>query len=258
MGSNDLMTLPLYHQTHGSPVDGTVPLLLIHGGGSTVETNWGALIPPVSATRQVIAVELQGHGRTPSTDREPSFEHSADDVAALLRSLDLGPVDVLGFSNGGNVALRLSMRHPGLVRRQVVASAFFRRDALPDGFWEGMANATVATMPQVYLDADAALNPDPAHQQQLFDCDSGQMKRFRDWDPSELAAVATPTLILAADRDVMTTSHSAEMASLIPRARLMIVPAVHGDFLGEVLASGGDLTTMELTLPWILRFLDDR
>jgi pimeloyl-ACP methyl ester carboxylesterase len=249
------MTIALYHEVHGWPGADTAPLLLIHGGGSTIETNWGALLPVVAKTRQVIAVELQGHGRTPSTDRTPTFEHSADDVAALLRTLNPGPVDVLGFSNGGNVALRLSMRHPELVRRQVVASAFFRREGMVDGFWDGMMAGTVADMPQVYLDADAALNPDPAHQQQLFDLDSGQMKNFVDWPASDLSAVTTPTMILAADRDVVKTSHAAEMASLIPDARLLIVPGNHGEFVGEVLAAGGDLTSMQLTLPWILRFL---
>jgi pimeloyl-ACP methyl ester carboxylesterase len=250
------MAIELYHEIHGSPGADTAPLLLIHGGGSTIETNWGALLPLLAKTRQVIAVELQGHGRTPSTDRLPTFEHSADDVAALLRKLDLGPVDVLGFSNGGNVALRLSMRHPSLVRRQVVASAFFRREGMVDGFWEGMMAGSIADMPQVYLDADAALNPDPAHQQQLFDLDSGQMNRFEDWPESDLTALGTPTLILAGDRDVMRNSHTVELASLIPDARLLIVPGFHGSFLGEVLAAGGDLTAMNLTLPWILRFLD--
>jgi pimeloyl-ACP methyl ester carboxylesterase len=178
-------------------------------------------------------------------------------VAAVLQTLNLGPVDVLGFSNGGNVALRLAMRHPALVRRQVVASAFFRREGMVDGFWEGMLAGTIADMPQIFLDADAALNPDPAHQQQLFDLDSGQMKAFVDWPASDLSSLDKPTLILAADHDVVRTSHTVEMAELIPGARLLIVPGIHGDYLGEAGAAGGDLTSMNLTLPWILHFLDE-
>ena len=250
------MSLPLYHQIHGSPRPRTATLLLIHGGGATIETNWGALLPVVSQTRQVVAVELQGHGRTPSTERLPTFEHSADDVAALLRTLGPDPVDVLGFSNGGNVALRLAMRHPELVRRQVVASAFYRRAGMIDGFWDGMLAGTIADMPPVYLEADAALNPDPAHQQQLFDLDSGQMRRFQDWPAEDLASVTAPTLIVAADQDVVRTEHTVEMAALIPGARVLIVPGNHGDYIGEVLAAGGDDTAMRQTLPWILRFLD--
>ncbi|MEV7624591.1 alpha/beta hydrolase [Actinoplanes sp. NPDC089786] len=247
--------MSLYREVHGQPVAGAAPLLLIHGGGSTIETNWGALIPLLVDTRQVIAVELQGHGRTPYAGGTITFENSADEVAAVLRELDIGPVDVLGFSNGGNVALRLAMRHPDLVRRQIVASAFYRRDGLVDGFWDGMAQATLESMPQLYRDADAALNPDPAHQQQLFDLDSGQMRAFQDWPPADLAAITTPTLILAADRDVATNAHTVEMAALIPGARLMIVPGTHGDYLGEQLAAAGDPSPMRDTLPWLLRFL---
>ena len=113
----------LYYEFHGESRAGTAPLLLIHGGGSTIGTNWSAVLPSLTPSRLVIAVELQGHGHTPNSTRAYTFENSAEDVAALLTSLGLGPVDVLGFSNGGNVALRLAMAHPHLVRRQIVASS---------------------------------------------------------------------------------------------------------------------------------------
>ena len=77
-------------------------------------------------------------------------------MAALLDELALGPVDVLGFSNGGNVAMRLAMRHPALVRRQVVCSAFYGRDGMVDGFWDAQENATADDLPRLYRDADAA------------------------------------------------------------------------------------------------------
>lgn len=245
----------LYHEVHGEPTDAT-PMLLIHGGGSTIGTNFGALLPLLSGTRQVVAVELPGHGHTPSTSRPYTFENSAADIAALLDELGLGPVDVLGFSNGGNVAMRLSMREPQRVRRQIVCSAFYRREGMADGFWDGMATATVDSMPQLYRDADAVLNPDPAHQQQLFDLDTGLMKAFADWSPHELEAIGVPTLIVAADHDVVRPEHAAEMARLIPGARLLIVPSGHGAYLGEVLDSAGDLRLMHDTLPWLLAFLD--
>jgi pimeloyl-ACP methyl ester carboxylesterase len=98
-------------------------VLLIHGGGSTIESNWGRLIPELSRSRPVWAVELQGHGRTAASHRTPSFEASADDVARLLDEIDVGPVDVLGFSNGGQVAMQLAARRPDTVRRLIVASA---------------------------------------------------------------------------------------------------------------------------------------
>ncbi|MFF2773163.1 alpha/beta fold hydrolase, partial [Streptomyces bacillaris] len=99
--------IPLHREWHGDEDSPHPPLLLLHGGGSTIPSNWGMLLPPLERTRSVLAVELQGHGRTAPGDREPSFEESADDVAAVLGELRLGPVDVLGFSNGGQVALQL-------------------------------------------------------------------------------------------------------------------------------------------------------
>ena len=246
----------LYYEFHGESRAGTAPLLLIHGGGSTIGTNWSAVLPSLTPSRLVIAVELQGHGHTPNSTRAYTFENSAEDVAALLTSLGLGPVDVLGFSNGGNVALRLAMAHPHLVRRQIVASAFFRRAGMVDGFWANMASADIRSMPDLYVEADRAINPDPAHQQQLFDLDTTQMRNFVDWPTDEFARMNVPTLYVCADRDVVRVEHVVEMAQLTPGARLLVLPATHGDFLGEALAAAGDPTAMQATIPWLLAFLD--
>jgi pimeloyl-ACP methyl ester carboxylesterase len=131
--------------------------------------------------------------------------------AHLLRSCSQGPIDVLGFSNGGNAA----MRYPSRVRRQILCSAFYQRDGMVDGFWDGLQQATIDDMPQVYLDADAAINPDPAHQRQLFELDTSQMNGFVDWADEELAAMRTMTLVLAGDQDVVRPEHSVTMARLI-------------------------------------------
>ena len=209
--------IDLHHEVHGEPRPGTVPLLLVHGGGSTIGTNFGALLPILAATRQVIAVELQGHGHTPSTDRPPTFDNSAADLAALLDRLTLGSVDVLGFSNGGQTAMRLAIARPDLVRRLIAASAPSRRDGMVDGFWDGLAGADISSMPAVYLDADRAINPDPAHQQQLFDLDQAQMLHgFTDWPDTDLAAIAAPTLLVVADRDVVRVEHVAAMHATLP------------------------------------------
>jgi pimeloyl-ACP methyl ester carboxylesterase len=253
------LTIDIYHEVHGAARPGTVPLLLIHGGGSTIGTNWGLLIPELTPTRQVIAVELQGHGRTAShPERVPSFDNSAEDVAALLHRLRLGPVDVLGFSNGGNTAMRLTMRHPDLVRRQIIASALYRREGMIDGFWDGLAAATdVSSMPATYREADRDMHPnDPDHQRLLFELDRRQMLDFTDWAPDDLAAMDAPTLFVSGDRDVVRAEHTVELAAVTPGARVLIVPGTHGDFLGEQLAANGDPTAMRRTLPWLLSFLD--
>jgi pimeloyl-ACP methyl ester carboxylesterase len=248
--------LPLYYEWHGV-ADGSRPaLLLIHGGGSTIESNWGRLIPALEGSHRMLAVELQGHGRTGSGNRPASFEGSADGVAALLAELRAGPVDVLGFSNGGQVAIQLAIRHPAAVRRLVAASAPFRRDGMIDGFWDGIAAATFADLPQPYREADIAVSGDPAHAERMFHLDRELMLTgFTDF-PAELVASSTaPTLVIAADRDVIRTEHAVRLASLIPAARLLIVPGTHGDYLGE-LAAAGDAGPLTRTLPFLVDFLD--
>ena len=250
------MNVPLYFEWHG-PSSGT-PLLLLHGGGSTIESNWGRLIPALSDSRRMLAVELQGHGRTPSGDRPASFEASADDVAAILDEVAAGPVDVLGFSNGGQVAMQLAARHSKAVRRLVVASAPFRRDGMIDGFWEMMAAGTYADMPQPYRDADLAVSGDPAHAERMFHLDRELMLTgFQDWPDALVASITAPTLIVTADRDVIRPAHTVRLAALIPHARLLIVPGNHGGYLGEVLAAASEPGAMQRTLPFITDFLDE-
>jgi pimeloyl-ACP methyl ester carboxylesterase len=248
--------IPLYREWHGDPDSPRPPLLLIHGGGSTIESNWGLLLPRVAPTRSVLAVELQGHGRTTSGDRPPSFEGSAEDVAAVLSELRLGPVDVLGFSNGGQVALHLAARHPDAVRRLIVASAPVHRSGMIDGFWEGLESATVENLPAPYREADVAVSRDPGHADRMFDLDRDLMLGFEDFPDELLASVHAPTLVVGADRDVVRASHFVQLAGLLPDARLLVVPGTHGDYLGELLAAAGDPAPLARALPHLLAFLD--
>src|SRR4051812_21312162 len=114
----DVNGLHIYYEIHGSPSANSPPLVLLHGGGSTIETSFGKILPSLAKTRQVIAFEQQGHGRTADIpDRPFSFEQSADDTAALLRHLKIQKADFFGYSNGGNIALQMGIRHPQLVRK---------------------------------------------------------------------------------------------------------------------------------------------
>jgi pimeloyl-ACP methyl ester carboxylesterase len=249
--------LPLYFEWHGKSRGRQPALLLIHGGGSTIESNWGQLVPALERSRRMLAVELQGHGRTGPGEQAASFEGSADGVAALLEELVVGPVDVLGFSNGGQVAMQLAVRHPAAVRRLVVASAPFRRDGMVDGFWEGLSAATYAGLPQPYREADLTVSGDPSHAERMFHLDRELMLTgFTDWPDTLVASITAPTLVVAADQDVIRTEHTVLLASLIPNARLLIVPGNHGDYLGELAAAAGDPGPLERTLPFIVDFLD--
>lgn len=251
--------IPLYFEWHGESRDSRPPLLLLHGGGSTIESNWGSLIPALETSRRVLAVELQGHGRTGGGDRPASFEGSADGVAALLKELAVGPVDVLGFSNGGQVAMQLAIRYPAAVHRLVVASAPFRRDGMIDGFWDGLSAGTFADLPEPYREADMAVSGDPAHAERMFHLDRELMLTgFTDWPDAMVASITAPTLVVVGDQDVIRVDHAVRLASLIPNARLLVVPGNHGDYLGEVLAAGGDPGPLARTLPFVVDFLDAR
>jgi pimeloyl-ACP methyl ester carboxylesterase len=250
--------LRMYYEVHGHPRAGEPPLLLIPGGGSSIETNFAGLIPALLAeSLQVIAVDEEGHGRTQATGRPLTAENSADDVKAVMDALNVDTVDVLGFSAGGHTALALAMRYPAAVRCLIAASTFASRDAVGDEFWDGMASATLSEMPEALKDADRRLNPEPGHLERMFELDRQRMLTFPGWPDDELRRITARTLVLAADRDVMSPEHAVRMSRVIPGARLMIVPGGHGDYLGELSASGGDLRSMRTAIPYLLRFLEE-
>jgi pimeloyl-ACP methyl ester carboxylesterase len=178
-------------------------------------------------------------------------------VEAVLEALQLGPVDVLGFSAGGSTAIHLALRHPELVGRMILASTFSRRDAMVNGFWEGMSAGTLDDMPRIYHEADLALNDgDRAHLQRLFDLDSQRMLTSRDVPDKLLATIAAPALIVVGDRDVVTVDGALRMSRTLPAARLLVVPAIHGDYLGETNAAEST-ALLERTLPFLLAVLDE-
>src|SRR5512141_941879 len=120
--------LKMYYEVHGH-ADGKIPpLVLLHGGGSTIQTSFGKVLPALARNRQVIAFEQQGHGHTADiADRPFTFEQSADDTAELLRQLHIDKADFCGYSNGGQIALQIAIRHPNLIRKLVLVSTFYRR-----------------------------------------------------------------------------------------------------------------------------------
>jgi pimeloyl-ACP methyl ester carboxylesterase len=222
--------LKMYYEVYGS---GT-PLVLIHGGGSTIETNYGRVIPLFAASRQVIAMELQAHGHTPDRDRPTSFAQDADDIAALLQSLNIEKADFLGFSNGGTTAVQVALRHPAMVNKLILASALTKKNGAAAAFWEFMDQATFADMPPQLK--EAFLSIDPSHQNllRMHDRDLFRMQNFSDIPDEQVKTIQAKTLILTGDQDVATPEHAVELSRLIPGARLMILPYGHGEYLGEI------------------------
>ncbi|MEO6526638.1 MAG: alpha/beta hydrolase, partial [Gemmatimonadaceae bacterium] len=230
--------LKMYYEVYG-PSHGT-PLVLLHGGGSTIGTNWSRVIPHFARTRQVIAVEFQAHGHTADIDRPFTFEQSADDVAALFEQLHIAKADLLGFSNGGTTALQVAIRHPGVVDHLVIASANYRRDGMPPGFWEFMRKGTFADMPQTYKDAYLKINPSQAGLQAMWKRDATRMNAFTDIPDESIRAIKAPALVVDGDRDVVLPEHALALSRLLPHARLCILPGQHGEYLGEFMYQVSD------------------
>lgn len=246
--------LRMYYELHGES-DG-VPLVLLHGGGSTIEVTFGRILPFLAQQRRIIAVEEQGHGRTSDRDAPMRFETSADDVAALLRHLNIERADLFGFSNGASVALQVAIRHPDLVRKLVFASSMTKKDGAYPWFWEFMQQADFSNMPQPLKDAFLKVNPDPQKLRTMHDKDLERMRNFRDVPDSDLKSLRAPTLILIGDRDLVTPEHAVELSRLIPDARLTILVGGHGEYLGEAIMSRGDSRYPELTAGLVNEFLE--
>jgi len=244
----------MYYEVHGRR-DG-VPLVLLHGGGSTIEVTFSQVLPVFAASRRVIAVEEQGHGRTTDRDQPVTFETSADDVAALLRHLEVERADLFGFSNGASVALQVAIRHPELVRKLVFASSFTRRDGAQPQLWEFMSKADFSNMPQPLKDAFLKVNPDPQKLRTMHDKDAARMRSFKDVPDDLVRSVRAPTLIVLGDQDIVKPEHAVELTRLIPGARLLILPGGHGDYLGEAVVTQKATRQPELTAGLIQEFLD--
>jgi pimeloyl-ACP methyl ester carboxylesterase len=243
----------MYYEVHG---EGDRPLVLIHGGGSTIESNWSTVLPRLAPHRKVVAVELQAHGRTADVDRPETFEQDADDVAALVRQLNLTSVDLFGFSNGGHTAMQIAIRHPAIVRKLVIASASHTRAGMIDGFFDMMEHASLDNMPAPLKAAFLAVNPDPRALQTMHDKDAARMRTFEDWSDEALRSIAAPALIINADRDVIKNNHALAMSRLIPNARLLIVPGNHGSYLAELCTIVPGSKIPEMVVRVVEEFLD--
>ena len=230
--------LKVYYEIHGSADDKSAPLVLLHGGGSTTDTTFGNVLPSLAKTRQVIAFDQQGHGRTADIAERPfTFEQSADDAAALLAHLKIEKADFLGFSNGGNIALQVAIRHPSRVRKLIVASAMFKREGVYPQVWEFISRGTLEDMPQVLKDAYSKVSPHPDQLQSFYDKSAKRMLEFKDWKPEILMAIEAPTLVMIGDADSVRPEHAVEMYRLLPQARLAVLPGGHGAYFGEASAA---------------------
>jgi pimeloyl-ACP methyl ester carboxylesterase len=203
----------LYFETHGTGR----PLILLHGGLGSGEM-FGPNLPVLANHHEVIAVDLQGHGRTADIDRPIDIRLMADDIAALIDHLGLDRPDVVGYSLGGGVAFFTAVRYPEKVGRLVMASAHIRRDAIPVEMLaqQEQVNAAAAEflkdtpMYQLYMQ----VAPHPEDFPRLLDKVGESMAKDFDFT-EEVRSLQVPTMIVAADADMAPPSHYVEMFKLL-------------------------------------------
>jgi len=205
--------ISLYFETHGAGR----PLILLHGGLGSGEM-YGPILPALGEHHQVIAVDLQGHGRTADIDRPLDIRLMADDIAALIEHLGLGQPDVVGYSLGGGVALQTAARYPARVRKLVAASAHIRPGAIYPEIraQQGQVNAAAAEFmkdtPMYELYQRVA--PHPEDFPRLLDKIGEAMAQDFDFT-EDVRGLRVPALIVAADADMAPPSHYVEMFSLL-------------------------------------------
>jgi pimeloyl-ACP methyl ester carboxylesterase len=256
----DVNGIKLYYEIHGAGR----PLVLLHGGLGAIEM-FGPNLPALAKGRQVIAVDLQGHGRTADIDRPISVQLMADDIAALIKQLGLQQPDVMGYSLGGGVALQTAVRHPEVVGKLVLVSTPFRRNGFYPDILVQQAQVTAAAaeglkqtpMYQMYI----SLAPRPQDWPRLLDKMGQAMKQDFDFS-ADIKRITVPTLVVAGDADIFPPSHAVEMFALLgggqrdggwdgsgrPESRLAILPGV------THYAMGADPALAAVAIP----FLDER
>jgi pimeloyl-ACP methyl ester carboxylesterase len=256
--------LNLYYEVYGDLGASRAPLLLIPGAFMATDS-MQAWTNAFAQRRAVIVFDQQGHGRTPDTSRKMSYEQFADDAAELLRALKVERADVMGYSQGGGVALQLAIRHPSLVSKLVSMSATFRQDGWYPSVLKGIEGLGAETFAGTPVEkAFKEHTPDP----EAFDTYLEKMKvlNINDQDISddEMRSISARTMVIVGDADGVTLEHALAMFKLrgggdeeaaasgvlekVPAARLVVLPAMsHIGLSGE----------SELLVPMVSAFLDD-
>lgn len=256
--------LNLYYEVYGELGGSTPPLLLIPGAfmGTDSMKKWADAFAP---ERAVIVFDQQGHGRTPDAAREMSYEQFADDAAALLRALEVERSDVMGYSQGGGVALQLAVRHPSLVNKLVSMSATFRKDGWYPAVFEAIGGLRATDFAGTPVEtAFMEHTPDA----KAFDAYLEKMKELnvndQDISDDDMRSIPAPTMVIVGDADGVRPEHALAMFTLrgggderaaatgvlqkAPAARLVVLPAMsHIGVSGE----------SAVLVPMVCAFLDD-
>jgi pimeloyl-ACP methyl ester carboxylesterase len=224
--------LSMYYEIHGIGQ----PLVLLHGAFSAIGSSFDALLPALATTRQVIAFDMQAHGRTADIDRPLSLEQLADDTAAALQQLGIDQADIFGYSMGAGVALHLAIRHPSVVRKLVLASVTYTKSGFHPGLMEGMEHMTADAMVGSPWHAEyLRIAPHPEAFATLFAKKTQMDRGIQDVPAAAIQAITAPTLLIIGDSDIIRPEHAVELFRLLgggvagdiaglPNSQLAILP----------------------------------
>lgn len=239
-GYAEVNGLKMYYEIHGTGK----PLVVLHGA-----FGWATVYPTLTKNRQVIAVELQGHGHTADVDRALTFEQMADDTAALLKHLKIERADIFGYSMGGTVALALAIRHPKLVGKVAINGSHYGKieDAYEPESFKQFKSLPADFAPAVLKGPYDKVAPEPKQWPMLVAKVKQMELEFQGFTRADMQSIEAPVLIALGDRDGVRPEHAVEMFRLIPNAQLAVFP-------------GGDhfllWTSPEKVLTPIVAFLD--
>ena len=249
--------LKMYYEVHGSGD----PVVLLHGAFMTITNNWTGWIEELSKTRKVIAVEMQGHGRTADIPRDITYENLADDVAALLDHLKIPRVDLVGYSMGGGVALQCAIRHPDKVRKVVIISSVFRHDGWVKEVQDAFPQLTAEAFKGSPIETEyKKLSPTPNEFPNFVKHILAAEAKPDDLSADELRATKAPMFFIHGDADGIRLDHIAEMfrlkggeimGDMRPRSesRLAILPQTTHVTL---------MQRMDVIVPMVNDFLDSK
>lgn len=256
-GYVDVNGLHMYYESHGTAPSGAPPLVLLHGAFSAIGTSFGAVLPLLAQTRQVLAFDLQAHGRTADIDRPLTMEAMADDVAAAVQQLGFKQVDLFGYSMGAGVALQVVARHPAVVRKLVFMSATYRMDGIHPGLMAGMGEMKPEMMyGSPWHEEYMRIAPHPEDFARLFAKKAQMDQQLKDVPAETIRAIQSPTLIIIGDSDLVRPEHAVEMFRLLgggvfgdmppglPNSQLAILPGTshvtalaHADWLAPMITA---------------------
>jgi pimeloyl-ACP methyl ester carboxylesterase len=232
--------LKMYYEVHGTGK----PLVVLHGA-----FGWAIAFPALAKNRQVIAVDLRGHGHTAGLDRPLTFDQMADEVAGLLKHLKIDQADVFGYSMGGNIALALAIRHPSIVGKVAINGSYYGKveEAFEPETFKQFKSMQADFAPPILKDYYDKVAPDPKQWPVLVASIKKMNLEFKGFAPEDLKSIKAPVLITLGDHDAVRAEHAVEMFRLIPNAQLAIFPGANHFLLFQ---------NPDVLLPTVAAFLD--